>query len=102
MGPVRTCIGCRSNAARSRLVRVVVVRDRIVVDAAARLPGRGAWLHPDPACIERACAARAFGRALRTRDRLDLAEVHELARRLAAEASAARTEKKADRIMDDS
>jgi predicted RNA-binding protein YlxR (DUF448 family) len=44
-----------------------VVRDgRVVVDAAARLPGRGAWVHPDMGCIENAVKRKAFGRALRT------------------------------------
>jgi len=45
----------------------VVARDgRVVVDAAARLPGRGAWLHPASACLETAISRKAFGRALRT------------------------------------
>ena len=36
-----------------------------MVDAAARLPGRGAWVHPDSVCIENAVKRKAFGRALR-------------------------------------
>jgi predicted RNA-binding protein YlxR (DUF448 family) len=44
----------------------VVARDgRVVVDTAARLPGRGAWVHPVSECIEDAIRRRAFGRALR-------------------------------------
>jgi predicted RNA-binding protein YlxR (DUF448 family) len=44
----------------------VVARDgRAVVDTAARLPGRGAWVHPDSGCVENAIRRRAFGRALR-------------------------------------
>ncbi|MEZ5189928.1 MAG: YlxR family protein [Schumannella sp.] len=31
-------------------------------------PGRGAWLHPDPGCVEQAIRRRAFGRALRATD----------------------------------
>lgn len=37
----------------------------LVVDEARRMPGRGAWLHPDPGCLELAVRRRAFGRALR-------------------------------------
>jgi predicted RNA-binding protein YlxR (DUF448 family) len=37
-----------------------------VVDTAARLPGRGAWVHPVSGCVENAVKRRAFGRALRT------------------------------------
>ena len=38
---------------------------RLVPDPARRLPGRGAHLHPDPACLALAMRRRAFGRALR-------------------------------------
>lgn len=29
------------------------------------MQGRGAWLHPDPACLARAVERKAIGRALR-------------------------------------
>lgn len=35
------------------------------------MPGRGAWLHPDPHCLELAARRRAFGRALRHAGTLD-------------------------------
>lgn len=38
------------------------------------LPGRGAWLHPDPACLETAVKRRAFSRALRAPVRPGAAE----------------------------
>ena len=66
MEPVRTCLGCRQRAPRSSLVRVVARDGRAVVDTAARLPGRGAWVHPVSGCVENAVKRRAFGRALRT------------------------------------
>ncbi|MCU1416621.1 MAG: YlxR family protein [Schumannella sp.] len=68
MEPVRTCLGCRQRAPRSSLVRVVARDGRAVVDAAVRLPGRGAWVHPDSGCIENAIRRKAFGRALRVTD----------------------------------
>ncbi|MGV9803053.1 YlxR family protein [Mycobacterium sp. NPDC003449] len=37
----------------------------VTVDPAARLPGRGAWLHLDRQCAELAVRRRAFVRALR-------------------------------------
>lgn len=66
--PLRTCIGCRQIAPRSELLRLV--RDaedsqRVVVDPRRRLPGRGAWLHPDRACLTQAVKRRAFQRAFR-------------------------------------
>ncbi len=45
--------------------------ETLVVDVARRMPGRGAWLHPDPHCLELAVRRRAFGRALRTAAPLD-------------------------------
>ncbi|MCC2309086.1 YlxR family protein [Cellulomonas sp. zg-Y338] len=79
-GPVRTCVGCRSADLRSVLLRTVVQTDGagrpvLVVDVDRRLPGRGAWLHPDPRCLELAERRRAFPRALRTAGPLDVQPV---------------------------
>jgi predicted RNA-binding protein YlxR (DUF448 family) len=63
---VRTCVGCRGKGGRSDLVRVVVVEGVLVPDPRARLAGRGAWVHPDPACLDLAVRRRAFARALRS------------------------------------
>jgi predicted RNA-binding protein YlxR (DUF448 family) len=62
---IRTCVGCRIRAAKSDLLRVVAVDGEIVADPAARSPGRGAYLHPSPDCLEQARRRRAFPRALR-------------------------------------
>ncbi|WP_448060017.1 YlxR family protein [Cellulomonas hominis] len=43
----------------------------VVVDEGRRLQGRGAWLHPDPHCLELAERRRAFPRALRHAGPLD-------------------------------
>ncbi|MBC7291856.1 MAG: YlxR family protein [Actinotalea sp.] len=68
-GPVRTCVGCRRRDQQTDLLRVVRVAgdegDLAVVDAHRSLPGRGAWVHPDPQCLELAERRRAFARALR-------------------------------------
>ena len=65
-GPVRTCVGCREKAARQDLVRLVLENDHVVVDEAASRPGRGAWLHRSPDCLEAAIKRKAFARAFRT------------------------------------
>jgi predicted RNA-binding protein YlxR (DUF448 family) len=69
-GPVRTCIGCRKRELAVELLRVVAVDGgngggAVTVDPARKLPGRGAWLHPDLQCLDAAIRRRAFGRALR-------------------------------------
>jgi len=48
---------------------------RVVVDQRLRLPGRGAWLHPTPECLDLAVRLKAFGRALRVKTLLDAAAV---------------------------
>jgi len=47
----------------------------VVVDQRLRLPGRGAWLHPTPECLDLAVRHKAFGRALRVKAFLDVAAV---------------------------
>ncbi|WP_083940243.1 YlxR family protein [Saccharomonospora saliphila] len=80
--PVRTCVGCRRRASAGELVRVVATDGRLVVDERRRLPGRGAWLHPDPGCLSRAERRRAFPRALRATGVLDAAGVRHHVHRL--------------------
>lgn len=79
MVPVRTCVGCRDRAPASTLLRIVAVADadvvRLRVDPRHRLPGRGAYLHVDPACLAKAERRRAFGRALRVAGVLDTGPV---------------------------
>jgi predicted RNA-binding protein YlxR (DUF448 family) len=62
--PERTCIGCRKRDQLSALVRLAADGDHVVVDAARRRPGRGAWVHLDPRCTRR-LAAGALERGLR-------------------------------------
>ena len=82
--PVRTCVGCRRRGDRSDLVRVVVVEGVLVPDPRARIAGRGAWLHPDPACLDLAVRRRALTRALRAEVSPDVTAVRaELERRQA-------------------
>ncbi|MBO9626456.1 MAG: YlxR family protein [Microbacterium sp.] len=71
MEPVRTCVGCRTRAPRSALLRVVSQNSVLVIDERAALPGRGAWLHPTRECMESALRRRAFVRALRVSGDLD-------------------------------
>ncbi|BDG08320.1 hypothetical protein AMPC_14330 [Anaeromyxobacter paludicola] len=42
----------------------MVAGEAVAIDR-RRSGGRGAWLHPAPACLERALKRKAFGRAFR-------------------------------------
>ncbi|MBD3689036.1 YlxR family protein [Nanchangia anserum] len=63
--PVRTCVGCRQQAPSSTLVRLRVTHDGALTFGDRVATGRGAWIHPDPACIRRAAKRGAFARAFR-------------------------------------
>ncbi|QBJ98148.1 YlxR family protein [Rhodococcus sp. ABRD24] len=81
--PVRTCVGCRQKGLAADLLRVVAREAEsegfaLVPDPKRRLPGRGAWLHPDPKCLSEAARRRAFGRALRVSGSLDSSELDHL------------------------
>ncbi|HET6212130.1 MAG TPA: YlxR family protein [Micromonosporaceae bacterium] len=80
--PVRTCVGCRERAPASELLRVVAVeqgsdRFSLMPDPTRRQSGRGAHVHPDPACLGKAERRRAFGRALRITGVIDTGPLHE-------------------------
>ncbi|GJF34399.1 DNA-binding protein [Kitasatospora sp. NE20-6] len=64
-------MGCRKRAAKHELLRVVVVEGACVPDVRGALPGRGAHLHSEPACLDLAVRRRAFPRAFRLQGPLD-------------------------------
>ena len=64
--PVRTCVGCRRRAASDELVRFNA-RDGQIVFALSSSTGRGAWLCPEPECLDSAVRRRGFDRAFRAR-----------------------------------
>ncbi|MFC8598122.1 YlxR family protein [Isoptericola sp. NPDC057191] len=80
-GPVRTCVGCRERDQRSALLRLVLERsgheEHLMADERGSLPGRGAWIHPTPACLALAERRRAVPRALRVTGPLDLSGVRD-------------------------
>jgi predicted RNA-binding protein YlxR (DUF448 family) len=65
------CVGCRVTADKVDLLRVVVADGFLSPDPRAKRPGRGAYLHPDPGCLEAAERRRAFVRAFRLAGPLD-------------------------------
>ncbi|PTR26586.1 hypothetical protein C8K36_105158 [Rhodococcus sp. OK519] len=81
--PERTCVGCRQKVLATDLLRVVAREAEsggfvLTPDLKHRLPGRGAWLHPDSKCLSEAGRRRAFGRALRVSGSLDSSELDRL------------------------
>jgi len=79
--PQRTCVGCRRRADRSVLLRVTADEVdglwSVNPDPGRRRPGRGAWLHLDPRCLDVAERRTAFPRALRRSGPLDPAPLRQ-------------------------
>jgi predicted RNA-binding protein YlxR (DUF448 family) len=64
--PERSCVGCRKRASRAELLRVARTPGGVRVDRHGTAPGRGAYVHRDPACVSEALRKGAFASALRT------------------------------------
>lgn len=74
---LRTCIGCRERDNPANLLRMVVSGGTVLPDPSHRAVGRGAHLHPTPACLDLAERRKAFPRAFRVRGPLTVSPVRE-------------------------
>lgn len=64
--PQRTCIGCRAEQAKRTFIRIVRTPEgRVVVDESGRANGRGAYLHANPRCWEKALKGSTMNYALK-------------------------------------
>lgn len=65
--PIRQCVACREHREKPLLARVVRTPEGAVVyDSRGKVPGRGAYLCPNEACLEKAVKSHALSRALET------------------------------------
>ncbi|MGI8556726.1 MAG: YlxR family protein [Solirubrobacteraceae bacterium] len=81
MGPQRRCVGCGQSAPKRELLRLAVAAERpglAVADEAARIPGRGAYIHRRAACLADAARRGGAARTLRGNVKID-PEIVELA-----------------------
>lgn len=62
----RKCAACGRKTHKSDLLRVCVSQNEIRCDPSGKSGGRGAYVCKSVACIDKACAKRAFGRTLKT------------------------------------
>ena len=62
--PMRQCVGCREMKPKKELIRVVRSPEGVVsLDFKGKLPGRGAYVCPDPACLAKARKSKGLERA---------------------------------------
>ena len=65
--PLRQCVGCREMKQKKELIRVVRSPEGSVsLDFKGKLPGRGAYVCPQAACLAKARKSRALERAFDT------------------------------------
>ncbi|HEV2966632.1 MAG TPA: YlxR family protein [Candidatus Dormibacteraeota bacterium] len=65
--PVRTCVGCRGEAGKAALIRVVRrAEGGAAIDPTGSAAGRGAYVHADATCIDQARKRKALDRAMKT------------------------------------
>lgn len=61
--PLRRCLGCMEMKPKKELVRVVRNKEgEISLDLTGKKPGRGAYVCPDAACLQKARKARRLER----------------------------------------
>ena len=62
--PMRQCLGCREMKPKKELIRVVrSPQGEVSLDFKGKLPGRGAYVCPNPACLSKARKSKALERA---------------------------------------
>ncbi|MBR6755629.1 MAG: YlxR family protein [Peptococcaceae bacterium] len=65
--PQRTCMGCQAKKDKHELVRIVRSPDgEISVDMTGKKAGRGAYICPEQACLEKVMKSRRLERVLET------------------------------------
>ena len=63
--PQRQCMGCRERKNKRDMIRVVrTTEGTVTLDFSGKLNGRGAYVCPDPACLQKARKTRSLERCL--------------------------------------
>ena len=66
--PMRQCLGCREMKPKRELIRVVRSPEgEIHLDLRGKANGRGAYVCPDPNCLQKAVRSKALERAFSAR-----------------------------------
>ena len=62
--PSRMCVVCRNMFEKPDLIRVVKGADGVSIDLTGKKAGRGAYVCPDSACLEKARKSKVLERTL--------------------------------------
>ena len=63
--PQRQCMGCRERKEKREMIRVVrTTEGDVKLDFSGKLNGRGAYICPNPECLQKARKSKALERSL--------------------------------------
>lgn len=64
--PLRKCVGCGEMIAKKEMLRVVKTKDNeIMLDLTGKLNGRGAYIHLNKACFDKAVKSKGLERSFK-------------------------------------
>ena len=64
--PHRQCVGCRESKPKKELIRIIrTPENEIIVDVSGRKNGRGAYICPNPACLQKGKKSKGLERSLK-------------------------------------
>ncbi|MBE5925221.1 MAG: YlxR family protein [Lachnospiraceae bacterium] len=64
--PLRKCVGCGEMISKKDMIRVVKTKDNIIkLDLSGKENGRGAYIHKDKLCLEKAVKSKGLERSFK-------------------------------------
>ena len=64
--PLRKCVGCGEMIAKKEMLRIVKTKDNeILLDLTGKLNGRGAYIHLNKACFDKAVKSKGLERSFK-------------------------------------
>jgi len=71
--PIRTCIGCGEGKPKRELIRIVKTTEgEVLIDTTGKKNGRGAYICPNIACLEKAIKTKRLSKAFEMQIENDL------------------------------
>ena len=65
--PQRQCVGCHEMKNKKDLIRILKTEaEGIIIDTTGKKNGRGAYICPNPECLEKAIKTKGLERSLKT------------------------------------
>jgi predicted RNA-binding protein YlxR (DUF448 family) len=64
--PLRQCVGCQEEKPKKDLIRILKTpEEEVIMDTTGRKNGRGAYICPNPECLQKAKKSKGLERSLK-------------------------------------